>query len=170
MYVDNKKFYDALVEYKDSVKKAESLGEKRPIIPDYIGRVFLDIATRFSHRSNFINYTYREDMISDGVENCLRYIDNFDPNKGTNPFSYFTQIVYYAFLRRIQKEKGYLYTKYKLIENVNLFGDSADTQDHDRTNQFDDSMKFSDYTQDHMANYMDDFENHKKRKRVVIND
>ena len=81
----------------------------------------MKIATHLSYKPNFINYTFREEMSSD-VENCLQYIDNFNPDKSRNPFAYFTQIIYFAFLRRIQKEKKYLYTKYKASENVNLFG------------------------------------------------
>ena len=71
-------------------------------------------------------------MISDGVENCLQYIDNFNPDKSKNPFAYFTQIIYFAFLRRIQKEKKYLYTKYKASENTNLFGETSENSERKR--------------------------------------
>ena len=85
-------------------------------INDYIGQCFLDIANGLSNRPNFINYTFKEDMVFDGVENCIRYCHNFDPDKSKNPFSYFTQIVYYAFLRRIEKEKKQSYIKFKMTE------------------------------------------------------
>ena len=119
-YVDNKEFLRALSDYKYFVKKALTEETTRPRIPNYIGECFLKIAQHLSYRPNFINYPFREDMISDGIENCVQYIDNFDPNRG-NPFAYFTQIIYFAFIRRIQKEKKNLYIKYKMSENVNVF-------------------------------------------------
>ncbi len=90
-YVDNKEFLRALSDYKYHVKTALTEETTRPRIPNYIGECFLKIAQHLSYRPNFINYPFREDMISDGIENCVQYIDNFDPNRG-NPFAYFTQI------------------------------------------------------------------------------
>jgi len=104
-YVNNKEFFAAMVDYKKSVNKAKRLKQNKPVVPDYVGECFLKIANHLSFRPNFINYTYRDDMISDGIENCLQYLDNFNPKKTNNPFAYFTQIIYYAFVRRIQKEK-----------------------------------------------------------------
>ena len=115
-YVNNKEFLAAMVEYKKLVDKAKKEKKKNPRVPDYIGGCFLKIANHLSYRPNFINYMYKEDMISDGVENCVQYIDNFDPAKSKNPFAYFTQIVYYAFLRRIAKEKRQMDIRDKLIE------------------------------------------------------
>ena len=115
-YVDNQKFLAAIVNYRDRVQLAEIRNKKKPRIDEYIGDCFLKIATHLSYRPNFINYMYKEDMISDGVENCVQYIDNFDPAKSRNPFAYFTQIVYYAFLRRIAKEKRQMDIKDKIIE------------------------------------------------------
>ena len=100
-YVDNKEFLRAMVEWKDNCKEE---GEQLPVT-NYIGECFLKIATHLSYRPYFINYTYRDEMISDGIENCLQYVNNFNPEKSNNPFAYFTQIIYYAFLRRIAKEK-----------------------------------------------------------------
>jgi len=114
-YVNNKEFYDALLVYKNKVKIAKEQGLSAPPITNYLGDCFLKIATHLSYRPNFVNYIFREDMISDGVENCVQYINNFDINR-TNPFAYFTQIVYYAFLRRIQKEKKQMEIKEKIIE------------------------------------------------------
>jgi len=104
-YVSNKDFLAAMIEYKKMVKKAEKEKLPKPPVTDYIGQCFLKIANHLSYRPNFINYTFRDDMISDGIENCLQYLDNFNPDKSNNPFAYFTQIIYYAFVRRIQKEK-----------------------------------------------------------------
>ena len=115
-YVDNQKFLKAIVAYRDKVELAKIRDKKKPRIDEYIGDCFLKIATHLSYRPNFINYMYKEDMISDGVENCVQYIDNFDPAKSKNPFAYFTQIVYYAFLRRIAKEKRQMDIKDKIIE------------------------------------------------------
>src|SRR5210317_89673 len=102
-YVNNKEFLAAMVEYKKSVDKAKKEKRNKPRVPDYVGECFLKIANHLSYRPNFINYTFRDDMISDGIENCLQYLDNFNPKTSNNPFAYFTQIIYYAFIRRIQK-------------------------------------------------------------------
>ena len=115
-YVDNQKFLAAIVAYRDKVELSKIRGTKKPRIDEYIGDCFLKIATHLSYRPNFINYMYKEDMISDGVENCVQYIYNFNPEKSKNPFAYFTQIVYYAFLRRIAKEKRQMDIKDKIIE------------------------------------------------------
>ena len=119
-YVDNKKFLQAMIEYRDKCNKAEEKGRKKPEVTNYIGECFLKIANHLSFRPNFINYTFRDDMISDGIENCLQYMDNFNPDKSKNPFAYFTQIIYYAFIRRIQKEKKQIQIKSKLIANAGV--------------------------------------------------
>jgi len=115
-YVNNREFLEAIVAYKGRVRSAEESKSDRPRVPNYIGSCFLKIATHLSYKPNFVNYMFREDMICDGIENCLQYIDNFNPEKSSNPFAYFTQIIYYAFLRRIQKEKRQLEIKSKILE------------------------------------------------------
>ena len=117
-YVDNKEFFKCMVEWKKEIVEADSCDESRPPVTDYIGECFLKIANHLSYRPNFINYPFREEMIGDGIENCLMYAHNFNPEKSKNPFSYFTQIIYYAFLRRIEKEKKQNYIKYKLLESA----------------------------------------------------
>jgi len=114
-YVNNEEFLKALVEYRQQVTEAVAAGKEKPGISNYIGECILKIARHLSYKSNFINYSFKDEMISDGVENCLMYIDNFDPAKSSNPFSYFTQIVYFAFIRRIQKEGKQSTIKGKLI-------------------------------------------------------
>ena len=114
-YVDNKKFLQAMKDWKEECREAEEADEERPRITNYMGECFLKIANGLSYRPNFINYTYKQEMISDGIENCLQYIKNFNPEKSNNPFAYFTQIIYYAFIRRIQKEKKQQDVKAKLI-------------------------------------------------------
>jgi len=163
-YVNNKQFLEAITEWKEKVKDAESLGEEAPPVTDYIGECFLKIAQHLSFRPNFINYTFKEEMISDGIENCLQYIDNFNPEKSNNPFAYFTQIIYYAFLRRIQKEKKHLFVKFKMTEQTNLFDTTAATQEHDNTKNFKDEIKVSEWTQQYMNEFISDFETNKRRK------
>jgi hypothetical protein len=131
-YVNNKELLEALIVYRTKVAKAEQLyfekhdkyppksgyWEGKPKIPNYLGECFLKIATHLSYKPNFVNYMFRDDMISDGIENCVQYIHNFDPEKSKNPFAYFTQIIHYAFLRRIQREKKQLDIKTKIIERT----------------------------------------------------
>ena len=115
-YVNNKQLLEALIVYRAKVAHAKENDLPKPRITNYLGECFLKIATHLSYKPNFVNYMFREDMISDGIENCVQYIYNFDPAKSKNPFAYFTQIVHYAFLRRIQKEKKQLDIKTKIIE------------------------------------------------------
>jgi len=121
-YIDNKKFYTAILQYKRDVEEAKSKGLTKPRIPAYIGECLYKIATRLSLKPNFISYTFRDEMISDGLENCINYLDNFNPEKSDNPFAYFTQIIWFAFLRRIDKEKKHLYIKQKTLENFYFEG------------------------------------------------
>ena len=115
-YVINKEFLYAIVQYKADVKEALEAGKPKPRITNYLGSCFLKIATHLSYKPNFVNYMFKDDMVCDGIENCVQYINNFNPEKSSNPFAYFTQIIHYAFLRRIQKEKKQLEIKTKIIE------------------------------------------------------
>ena len=117
-YVNNKELLEAMVVYRNKCAIAKEKGLEPPLISNYLGDCFLKIATHLSYKPNFVNYMFREDMIGDGIENCVHYIHNFNPEKSTNPFAYFTQIIYYAFLRRIQKEKKQLEIKTKIIEKT----------------------------------------------------
>ena len=115
-YVNNKEFLAALIKYREDREIAQLQDKPRPVIPRYIGECFLKIANHLSFKPNFVNYMFKEDMISDGIENCVQYIHNFNPEKSKNPFAYFTQIIHYAFLRRIQREKRQLEIKNKILE------------------------------------------------------
>jgi hypothetical protein len=115
-YVNNKEFLAALIKYREDKEIALIQGKPKPPIPRYIGECFLKIANHLSFKPNFVNYMFKEDMISDGIENCVQYIHNFNPEKSQNPFAYFTQIIHYAFLRRIQREKRQLEIKNKILE------------------------------------------------------
>ena len=126
-YVDNEKFLEVMTAYRNAYLDGKENGEvQKPMIPDYAGECFLKIAERLSHRPNIINYAFREEMVSDGIENCVMYASNFNPEKSSNPFAYFTQITYYAFLRRIEKEKKQLYIKYKTMDEFNSLEDNSD--------------------------------------------
>ena len=119
-YINNADFLAALIEYKEKCDVAVKNDKQEPSIPNYIGECFLKIAEHLSRKPNFVSYSFRDEMISDGIENCLMYFRNFDPSKSKNPFAYFTQIIYFAFLRRIQKEKKQLYVKYKATEQFGI--------------------------------------------------
>ena len=117
-YVNNKEFLAALIKYREDKEIAEIQGKPKPRITNYLGECFLKIATHLSFKPNFVNYMFKDDMICDGIENCVQYIHNFNPEKSQNPFAYFTQIIHYAFLRRIQKEKKQLEIKNKILERT----------------------------------------------------
>lgn len=123
-YVNNKDFLEALIEHKQACEAARAKGKPTPIIPDYIGECVFEIATRLARRPNFSGYSFKEDMIMDGVENCVKYIEKFDPEKSSNPFAYFTQVIWYAFLRRIGSEKKFLYTKLKSSQSMLALGET----------------------------------------------
>lgn len=119
-YVNNADFSQAVVDYVKLVNEAKENGKAQPIIPDYIAQCFLRIAEGLSHKHNFIRYTYREEMVMDAVENCLKAIYNYNIETATrtgkpNAFAYFTQITWYAFLRRISKEKKQQDIKMKFL-------------------------------------------------------
>ncbi len=119
-YVNNAQLLAAIIEHRKAIKFSKKHKDTPPLMSEYIGMCFLKIAEHLSRKPNFMSYTFREDMISDAVENCIQYADNFDPAKSKNPFAYFTQIIYFAFLRRISKEKKQLYVKYKATEQLGL--------------------------------------------------
>jgi hypothetical protein len=144
-YVNNKEFLAALIKYREDKEIAEIQGKPKPPIPRYIGECFLKIANHLSFKPNFVNYMFKEDMISDGIENCVQYIHNFNPEKSQNPFAYFTQIIHYAFLRRIQREKRQLEIKNKILERSGyseVFDDSnkIDGDNYSEYNQIKDAV------------------------------
>jgi len=143
-YVNNKEFLAALIKHRENIEIAEIQGKEKPRIPRYIGECFLKIATHLSFKPNFVNYMFKEDMISDGIENCVQYIHNFNPEKSQNPFAYFTQIIHYAFLRRIQKEKKQLEIKNKILEKTGyeqvFERDTLDDGNYSEYNQIKDAV------------------------------
>ena len=143
-YVNNKEFLAALIKHRENIEIAEIQGKEKPRIPRYIGECFLKIATHLSFKPNFVNYMFKEDMVSDGIENCVQYIHNFNPEKSQNPFAYFTQIIHYAFLRRIQKEKKQLEIKNKILEKTGyeqvFERDTLDDGNYSEYNQIKDAV------------------------------
>jgi hypothetical protein len=159
-YVNNGDFLKALIDYKEGCKLAKKNKTSPPAIPNYIGECFMKIAEGLSHKPNFINYTYRDEMISDGIENCLMYFDNFDPAKSKNPFAYFTQIIYFAFLRRISKEKKQTYVKYKATEQMGILDEFELMEFEDGT-----TKQFELY--DNISEFIGNYEETKKAKKAV---
>ena len=157
-YINNADFLLALTDYKVKVKESKKLNLPAPAIPNYIGECFMKIAEGLSHKPNFINYSYRDEMISDGIENCLMYFANFDETKSKNPFAYFTQIIYYAFLRRIQKEKKQLYVKYKATEMIGILDEFEMLEHEDGT-----SSQFELY--DNISEFIGNYEDAKAAKK-----
>ena len=163
-YIDNSKFFSEMVEWKSDYNKSQELGEKPPPVNNYIGECFWKIAENLSHKSNFLNYPFRDDMIGDAIENCIMYAHNFNPDKSKNPFSYFTQITYYAFIRRIQKEKKQSYIKFKLVEEMdsegkirNYMSDNYDTEDKSKSEKIAEYFSLS-------KNDIENFDKTKKKK------
>jgi hypothetical protein len=159
-YVDNKQLFAVIIQYKADVKAANQNNQPKPQIPNYVGECILLIAQRLATKPNFINYSYREEMISDGIENCISYFDNFDPSKSDNPFAYFTQIIYYAFLRRIQKEKKQVYIKHKSTENSMLFNELVDQMDDD------DYTPSFEFDSENISDFIKAFEDNIDKKKV----
>ena len=153
-YINNATFLQELLAYKERKK----INAKEPI-PNYIGECWMKIAEGLSHKPNFISYSYRDEMISDGIENCLMYFENFDPTKSSNPFAYFTQIIYFAFLRRIQKEKKQLYIKYKSTAQMGILDDYEMT-DMDTGS----SKQFEMY--DNIAEFIETYEISQSKKKA----
>lgn len=158
-YINNADFLQALVEYKKNCDEAAKNKKPDPKIPNYIGECFMKIAENLSRKPNFSSYSFRDEMISDGIENCVMYFRNFDPTKSNNPFAYFTQIIYYAFLRRISKEKKQLYVKYKATEQFGLLDEGEMFMDDDGvTRQFE--------LYENISEFIHTFEENKRKKKI----
>ncbi len=165
-YVDNQQFLESMIEYQKEIKEAKEADAPPPVIPEYLGECFMKIAKRLSFRPNFINYAFRDDMISDGIENCIQYMNNFNPEKSSNPFAYFTQIIYYAFIRRIQKEKKQLYIKYKTMDSQAAMSENVEISQHDQEQNY----SYETMTNDqkvNMYNFISNFEESKKKKKAI---
>ena len=160
-YVNNKEFLAALIKYREDKEIAEIQGEPKPPIPRYIGECFLKIANHLSFKPNFVNYMFKEDMISDGIENCVQYIHNFNPEKSQNPFAYFTQIIKNSFIRRIEKEKKQHYIKIKNMQHYYML-DEIEGVDHP-------SIEANEITDEFVRNFEKTLTNKKKSAKVGLN-
>lgn len=159
-YVDNVKFLEEIVEYKRQCKEALDQGKEKPRISEYIGKCIYLIAENLSHKPRFMNYSFRDELVSDAIENCFLYFDNFDPAKSSNPFAYFTQIIYYAFHRRISKEEKNRYIIYKKFQESVL-----DTSDAALMIDSDDNHLISSTMYDNLNDFIRNFETREQVKK-----
>lgn len=164
-YVNNAEFLSAIVTYRNQCAEAEESGEPDPPIPNYIGQCIYQIATRLASKPNFSGYSYKDEMISDGLENAVQALGNFDPDKSSNPFAYFTQIIWYAFLRRIDKEKKQLYIRHKVIENSVVFGTAVEKDDAG----VDGDPTYIDLANEYMNDFVKTYENKLAEKKAKEN-
>ena len=165
-YVDNQKMLGEIIEYKKRVAEAKEKGLEKPRVSEYVGKCIYLIAENLSRKPRFINYSFREEMISDAIENCFLYFDNFDENKSQNPFAYFTQIIYYAFHRRISKEEKNRYIIYKKFQESVLH-----TSDASLMIDADDNHLLSATMYDNINDFIGKFEKReaeKKEKRKQV--
>ena len=177
-YVNNAQFSQAVVDYCTTVKEAKESGNGQPIIPDYIATCFLKICEGLSHKANFVRYTYREEMVMDAVENCLKAIQNYNIEAATrtgkpNAFAYFTQISWFAFLRRIEKEKKQQDIKMKYMEQSGIenFLDQelGDAQSRQVAAAFVDQLRFRiDEIKDKDKEWKEIVKKERKRRTVKV--
>lgn len=178
-YVDNNRFYREIVEFKKKEEECRQKGLPEPRLPEYIGECIWKIANKLSNKPCFINYSFRDEMISDGIENCIMYFKDFDINKTQNPFAYFTQVIYYAFLRRINKEEKNRYTVYKNFQHTIIHGspqshfDTFDGDNLSRNNMWDEGNEtgLTPKMYDNINDFMYRFEKKeevKKQKRKEV--
>lgn len=160
-YINNKTLYGAMIHYKNELKEAIDSDKEKPIVPKYIGESILKICNNLAKKPNFSGYTYKQDMISDGIMDCISAVDNFDPDRTNNPFAYFTQIAWNAFLRRIQKEKKQTYIKHKNYENGFLLMDIFD--EGNKSVQ----LKSNEYSSEIVRSFEDKFTKTKKSSKLV---
>lgn len=165
-YVNNKTLYLAMVDYKKDYNEAVQSEKPLPQIPNYIGECIFHIANKLSLKGNFINYSYREEMVSDGIENCINYINNFDPDRYQNPFAYFTKIIWNAFVLRIQKEKKQTYIKYKSFENSSIMDELSNHSDSDEPISI--NVSFNDNMNDFVREYEKKLKIKKPTKKIGL--
>lgn len=158
-YVNNQDLFEALVDYQKKCKEAEDSGEEKPRVPNYIGECIQQISTKLATKPNFSGYSFKEDMIMDGIENCLQYMHNFDPDKTQNPFAYFTQIIWYAFLRRIEKEKKQMYIRYKSSHEMISVGGTYEGGEE--------ITMYLNTSTDYINSFIEDYENKLNKNKVI---
>lgn len=159
-YVDNALLYSYMLKYRRAVEDARNKALDKPRVPEYVGECIIKIAERLSTQQRFINYSFRDDMIGSAILNCIKYIDNFDPDQYNNPFAYFTQIIWYAFVRYIKDEKKHSYVKQKSLQNAVINGMLSDYQGGDDTH-----VGVIDLDSEYMSSVVEDFEKKLKEKK-----
>lgn len=159
-YINNKTLYAAMIHYRNDVQEAIEHDAEKPIVPKYIGESILLICNNLAKKPNFSGYTYKHDMISDGIMDCIAAVDKFDPDKTNNPFAYFTQIAWNAFLRRIQKEKKQTYIKHKNFENSFMFPEIFEDANHAT------QLSSNEYSADVVRSYEEKLTKTKKQSKL----
>jgi hypothetical protein len=157
-YVNNSEMLALIIQHKQNQKEAKKNKLPKPKIPDILGRQLLLIAENLSHKPNFHNYPCRDEMIGDAIENCIMYFDNFNPKRSKYPFAYFTKIIYYAFVRRVQKEKKSLYIKYKATQQAGILHEAESGDSEDGGGQFE--------LYDNIAEFIDKYEEAQARAKA----
>lgn len=165
-YVDNQRFYSEIVEYRKRLQKSREEGTEEPRIPDYIGECIWKIAEKLSTKPCFINYSYRDEMVSDGIENCILYFKDYNPEIGQNPFAYFTQVIYYAFLRRISKEEKNRYVIYKNFQHSIIHGAAQGEYDSFVFADDNDKNLLPSSMYDNINDFMNRFEKKEEAKKI----
>lgn len=160
-YVNNQKFYESLAQYRRQYFAAKDANLPEPPIPEFVGECLLKIATRFAYHPRFARYSYKDDFTADAVETMIRYLMNFNPDKSTNPFAYFTQIAYHAFFRRINLERKQQYIKYRMIQKAAI----EQGQEHRYQTAEQDYMDFEN-VQQFISEYEESERQLKARKRA----
>jgi hypothetical protein len=160
-YVDNEKFLADIIEYKKKIEVAKEQGLEKPRVSEYIGKCIFLIAENLSRKPRFMNYSFRDELVSDAIENCFLYFDNFNPTISQNPFAYFTQIIYYAFHRRISKEEKNRYIIYKKFQESVL-----DTADASLMVDGDDNHLISSTMYDNLNDFIGKFEKREAEKKL----
>ena len=161
-YVNNKTLYEEMVKYKDKTNQCKLEGKELPQISRYVGECFLLICNKLATKPNFIGYSYKDEMIADAIENCVAAAHSFDPSKSTNPFAYFTQIAWNAFIRRITKEKKQAYVKHKNFEHTNLLDDLLEE------NYIAGTKTHNEYSDDIIRNFEDKLVKTQKKNKMVV--
>jgi len=162
-YINNPEFLEALKVYRNECLEAEKKCLPTPVISDYIGKCITKIATNLAKKGNFSGYTYKDDMIGDAIENCVQVVKNFNPDLSSNPFAYFTKISWYAFLRRIEKEKKNTYINYKVTEMRMTDGTIID-----KDVGISGEAGYVDLNNEYMTNFVESYEERLLKKKEAV--
>lgn len=127
-YVDNKQFTAKLIEFVKDRNDDDTITLRTHDNGNYIGLCIMEICNNLAKKANFVNYTFKDEMIADAIENCVRASLNFNYEKSNNAFGYFTQIAFNAFVRRIQKEQKQRERKIMLLSDPKALNEIIEKQ------------------------------------------